>query len=148
MIQRLQPHLHALLNRIVQLQPVTYEVLGVRDVTPAGHVARASLRCRVGELRDLKLVELGRGRGSQRGQAVITCTAAGEAVAAAPAYVPTIHTRHSGRYEPRELAPFAARPGAMDAFGLPSMENGRQVQRRRSPLVLGGYQLSAKALQR
>lgn len=36
-----------------------------------------------------------------------------------------------GPYEPTELRPFDGRPGAMDAFLLPSMVNGQRVPARR-----------------
>lgn len=38
-----------------------------------------------------------------------------------------MHTR--GTYDGAELRPFDGRPGAMDAYHLPSLRNGRRVRR-------------------
>lgn len=40
--------------------------------------------------------------------------------------------RGFGRYEGDELKPFEGRPGAMDAFALPSLIDGKRVYPRRS----------------
>ena len=37
--------------------------------------------------------------------------------------------RHPGTYDGAELRPYQGRPGAMDAFALPSLINGRRVGR-------------------
>ena len=42
----------------------------------------------------------------------------------------------SGQYAGRELRPYTGRPGAMDAFRLPSRQGGHLVPRR-PPIVLG-----------
>lgn len=43
--------------------------------------------------------------------------------------------RSTGTYEGRELQPFTGRPGAMDAFRLPTLENGRRVPRKAPALI-------------
>jgi len=40
-----------------------------------------------------------------------------------------------GDYDGRELQAFVGRPGAMDAFALPSVHNGQRVERR-TPLIM------------
>lgn len=40
------------------------------------------------------------------------------------------HLRDPGTYDGAELRPFEGRPGAMDAYGLPSLIQGRRVWRR------------------
>lgn len=42
----------------------------------------------------------------------------------------------AGQYQGRELRAFSARPGAMDAFALPSMRNG-QREPHRAPVLMG-----------
>ncbi|MDQ1260604.1 MAG: hypothetical protein QG643_2430 [Pseudomonadota bacterium] len=39
------------------------------------------------------------------------------------------HTTAPGGYQGGDLRPFVARPGAMDAFTLPSLQGGRRVER-------------------
>ena len=41
------------------------------------------------------------------------------------------HHRDWGRYDGAELRPYTGRPGAMDAFNLPSSVNGKHVQPKR-----------------
>lgn len=40
------------------------------------------------------------------------------------------HLRDGATYDGAELRPFEGRPGAMDAYGLPSLIQGRRVWRR------------------
>lgn len=47
-------------------------------------------------------------------------------------------TAPSGGYDGRELRNSCARPGAMDAYALPSIEGGRLVNRR-APTSMGSY---------
>lgn len=45
-------------------------------------------------------------------------------------------SRHAnGHYDGRELQPFTGRPGAMDAFSLPSLQAGERVPRRAPRLI-------------
>lgn len=41
-----------------------------------------------------------------------------------------------GTYTGAELQPYAGRPGAMDAYALPSLSNGQRVPRR-APVIIG-----------
>lgn len=45
--------------------------------------------------------------------------------------VPVCNSTTRGSYAGAELAPFSARPGAMDAFALPSRQMGRLVHPER-----------------
>lgn len=61
----------------------------------------------------------------------------GWGMAPAPALPSRIVTHHKpGEYTGGELQPFTGRPGAMDAFRLPSVQNGRPVERR-APVIMG-----------
>ncbi len=42
----------------------------------------------------------------------------------------------SGTYSGAELQPYTGRPGAMDAYALPSLSNGQRVERR-APIIMG-----------
>ena len=42
----------------------------------------------------------------------------------------------SGTYSGAELQPYTGRPGAMDAYALPSLSNGQRVERR-APIIIG-----------
>ena len=42
----------------------------------------------------------------------------------------------SGTYTGAELQPYTGRPGAMDAYALPSLSNGQRVPRR-APIIIG-----------
>lgn len=42
----------------------------------------------------------------------------------------------SGTYSGAELQPYTGRPGAMDAYALPSLSNGQRVERR-APMLIG-----------
>lgn len=44
----------------------------------------------------------------------------------------------AGNYDGAELRPYTGRPGALDAYRLPSVVNGRQVERVRAPIIVGG----------
>jgi hypothetical protein len=46
-----------------------------------------------------------------------------------------VSPRAKGLYDGRELQPFTGRPGAMDAFTLPSLVDGKRVPRR-APLLI------------
>ena len=46
--------------------------------------------------------------------------------------------RHPGTYDGAELRPYQGRPGAMDAFALPSLINGRRVGRGGIDAAKGG----------
>jgi hypothetical protein len=43
---------------------------------------------------------------------------------------PTMINRMEGKYEGKELLPYACRPGAMDAFKLPSLMHFGRVYRK------------------
>lgn len=46
--------------------------------------------------------------------------------------------KHAGTYDGAELRPYTGRPGAMDAFTLPSLANGQRVAARRPSAQLVG----------
>lgn len=48
------------------------------------------------------------------------------------------YQRHHGRYDGAELRPYTGRPGAMDAFKLPSMVQGQSVPARRPSAMCVG----------
>ena len=48
------------------------------------------------------------------------------------------YQRDWGRYDGAELRPYAGRPGAMDAFKLPSLVQGQSVPARRPSAILVG----------
>lgn len=50
---------------------------------------------------------------------------------------PTTQVR-AGTYDGRELRPFAGRPGALDAFTLPSLQNGER-QAYRAPAAMASH---------
>ena len=49
--------------------------------------------------------------------------------APAPTVVPVRNSNSKGTYAGAELQPFSGRPGAMDAYALPSLVGGRRVPR-------------------
>jgi hypothetical protein len=51
----------------------------------------------------------------------------------------------SGTYTGAELQPYTGRPGAMDAYALPSLSDGQRVPRR-APIIIGA-QPARKAVQ-
>lgn len=53
-----------------------------------------------------------------------------------PRPIPAPQPRRTDCYDGRELQPFSGRPGAMDAFALPSIHNGQSVPRR-APIIMG-----------
>jgi hypothetical protein len=55
----------------------------------------------------------------------------------------TVRARPAGTYEGHELHPFAGRPGALEAFTVPSLQNGERVERRR-PVILGSTSITRK----
>ncbi len=61
--------------------------------------------------------------------------AAGPSPHAAASFMPVRPSTVDGIYEGRELLPYTGRPGAMQAFDLPSLVNGVRVARRRPQLV-------------
>jgi hypothetical protein len=52
--------------------------------------------------------------------------------------------RNTRDYEGRELQPYTGRPGAMDAFTLPSLQNGRRVERKAPAIIAanGGVRMA------
>jgi hypothetical protein len=54
------------------------------------------------------------------------------AIATLPRVQPTVR---AGSYDGRELRPYEGRPGAMDAFTLPSLQNGKRVPRK-APVIV------------
>lgn len=49
---------------------------------------------------------------------------------------PPLEPRATHRYDGADLKPYTGRPGAMDAFALPSIHNGQRVERR-APIIMG-----------
>ena len=54
------------------------------------------------------------------------------------AHTSAAYHRDWGRYDGAELRPYTGRPGAMDAFNLPSMVQGQPVPARRPSAQLVG----------
>jgi hypothetical protein len=50
---------------------------------------------------------------------------------ATPKDIPHTNATQRGTYSGDELKPFSGRPGAMDAFSLPSVRNGTATPRQR-----------------
>lgn len=59
---------------------------------------------------------------------------------------PTVEKRGDGTYDGRELRAYCGRPGAMDAFTLPSLQNGKAVPRK-APILMaaaGGLRMTGR----
>ena len=54
-----------------------------------------------------------------------------------PTVVPALLLKAStAKYTGEELRPFEGRPGAMDAFALPSLQAGKRVERKKPGLIM------------
>lgn len=51
--------------------------------------------------------------------------------------IPQAPRRRTEIYAGAELKPYTGRPGAMQAFSLPSVDNGQRIERKR-PMLIGG----------
>lgn len=49
---------------------------------------------------------------------------------------PVLTIKASTAYNGAELRPFEGRPGAMDAFALPSLQAGKRVERKKPSLIM------------
>jgi hypothetical protein len=130
-----------LLALIAQHGPITLATLQREE---GDIVAPRSLRERVNDLRGSGLV---RGYKVRRGAVMmVEATDDGRIALAMPEpqpEAPVIRTIAQPRdafrkdhYDGRELRPYTGRPGAMRAFDLPSIQNGR-VTERRPPFIMG-----------
>lgn len=70
------------------------------------------------------------------------------AATAQPSMTAERHLHGKGDYIPTELRAFTDRPGAMDAFKLPSLENGQRVPPRRPSAQLVGALADRSSLAR
>jgi hypothetical protein len=130
--------MHRLLDLIRQHGPISLHVLG-REENDNTHVR--PLRERVYDLRGLGLA---RGYKPRVGAVMmVEITDRGLEVLqqpAAPDVNCTIAEQRDrqlrGLYDGRDLQPYTGRPGAMRAFDLPSIHNGR-VMPRRPPVIMG-----------
>jgi hypothetical protein len=57
---------------------------------------------------------------------------------------PRLSYLERGNYTGAELLPYTGRPGAMDAFTLPSIQGGRAVERKRHVIVISANQKPLK----
>jgi hypothetical protein len=132
-----------LLRLIVDHGPISEPALRREEVAQATAMPGGSFRDRV-----LTLVGMGYAYRAHPGNgkpSMVSATAVGAAALEAPAApittadeaatVRSIYVTDGGTYTGGELQPFTGRPGAMDAFTLPSIQGGKRVARK-APAIM------------